>query len=72
MKHKVYSAIIVIIAVVIGILAIGLPPEKLDGVSKVYRFFDAMLPILGVGALIKYLCCCHNHHHCHDEHHHKM
>jgi hypothetical protein len=28
------------------------------------RFFDVALPILAVGALLKYLCCCPRKSHC--------
>ena len=45
------------IALVVAILATILPPQQLQVLSFVSRFFEIMIPFLAVGALIKYLCC---------------
>ncbi|NNM60256.1 MAG: hypothetical protein HKM04_10655 [Legionellales bacterium] len=59
---KVGSIAIIVLAVVVGVLACS---PFLDQVQNyllvVAKFFDVLLPILGVGALLKYLlkrdCC---------------
>lgn len=59
---KVGSIVIIVLAVVVGILACS---PFLDQVQNyllvIAKFFDVLLPILGVGALLKYLltmkCC---------------
>ena len=64
---KILSGVIIVIAVALGLLATVLPPDRIDYVVTVSRFFDIMLPILAVGALLRYLCspkkhcmhCCH-------------
>ncbi len=55
---KVFATVIVIMALVLAVLASVWPQERLADIIYVSRFFDVMLPVLGVGALIKYLCCC--------------
>lgn len=66
-KGKAFTVVIVAIAVIMAIAVNVLPPEKLGYLVPVSRFFEVMIPVLGVGALLKYLCCCH-HHHCDDHH----
>jgi hypothetical protein len=61
MCGKIFAVIIIIIALLLAIFASVLPQEKLNGVIYITRFFDIMLPVLAVGALIKYLC---GRHHC--------
>ena len=61
-KGKAFSTVIVIIALVMAIAVNALPPERLGYLVPVSRFFEVMIPILGVGALLKYLCCCRHHH----------
>lgn len=58
MRGKIFIYIIIAIALIMAILASVLPPEHLDSVIFVSRFFDIMLPVLAVGALIKYIACC--------------
>lgn len=65
-KGRIFTTIIVVIALVMAIAVNVMSPEKLGYLVPVSRFFEVMIPILGVGALLKYLCCCH--HKCHDEH----
>jgi hypothetical protein len=50
-----WSTLIVIIALIIAVLSVILPPGRILDVIYVTRFFDIMLPILATGALIKYL-----------------
>jgi len=44
-----------ILAIILGLLAVILPPELLIGVVIVSKFFDVALPIFGVAALVKYI-----------------
>jgi hypothetical protein len=53
-----FSRIVLIIAVLMGILVSVLPQEHLANLFYVSRFIEVMIPILGVGALIKYLFSC--------------
>ncbi|MFT3742239.1 MAG: hypothetical protein QM752_06185 [Gammaproteobacteria bacterium] len=58
MCYKVYAIIVVVIAAIIALAVSALPQEKLMGLYYVSRFVEVMIPILGVGALIKYLFSC--------------
>lgn len=60
MVGKVFVIVIVIVAIIVGILGVVLPADRLHDLLIIVKFFDVMLPILAVGALIKYLCCCKN------------
>jgi len=61
-----FAIIVILLAAVMGILVSTLPQESLANLFYVSRFIEVMIPILGVGALIKYLfsctkkksCCC--------------
>lgn len=55
MLGKVFTLLVVIVALIIGILAISLTSERLRDLIIIIKFFDAMLPVLGVGALLKYI-----------------
>ena len=59
MCGKVFAVIFIIIALLLAIFASILPQERLGGIIYISRFFDVMLPVLAVGALIKYLCFGH-------------
>lgn len=61
-KGRLFATVIVLLAVLMGILVLVMPPEKIMYLVNVSRFFEVMIPILGVGALLKYICCCHSHH----------
>lgn len=52
---KVLSGLFVLVAIAMGILACKLPTTQIAGLLLAAKFFDVMLPILGVGALVKYL-----------------
>lgn len=61
MCRKVFAVIFLILALVMGIAVSVLPQERLADLFYVSRFIEVMIPILGVGALIKYLFSCHHH-----------
>ena len=57
----------IVLAVVLGALVVNVSIENVDKVMMLIKFFDVMIPILAVGALIKYnfcstkkTCCCGN------------
>lgn len=64
-KHRICSlwpTIIITIALIVAVLALFWPQDRLTDMIYVQRFFDVTLPILAFGALIKYLtkrsgCC---------------
>ena len=58
MLGKIFTIVVILVALAIGILATVLPSERLHDVIMLVKFFDVMLPVLAVGALIKYLACC--------------
>ncbi len=67
MCSKILAVIAVVVAVVLAALASFLPATQIDYVIAISRFFDIMIPVLAVGALIRYLCkgagcgcCCGN------------
>ena len=65
MCKKMCNRVIAIVAIIIDLgLAISvsaMPKQSLAFIVFVSRFFDVMLPVLAVGALLKYLVCgpCH-------------
>lgn len=63
MAMKIFVTLIVLIAIIVGILALTLPREEIVKLIIFRDFFDVSLPILAFGALIKYLCTCSHHHH---------
>lgn len=57
------------IALIMAILSVTLPLQWMGQLILVTRFFEVMIPVLAVGALLKYLSgcgskcqcnCCHN------------
>ena len=60
MWNMIIASVSIIIAVIVSILGVTLPPENLHSIIFISHFFEIMIPILVVGALIKYLCCCSN------------
>lgn len=58
MINKLWAFIVVVFALVIAILALSLPQGGVAHIVKITVFFEVMIPILAVGALVKYLCCC--------------
>lgn len=57
MYMKLFVFIIVVLAVCVG-LGTQLPRDLLIKVIIFRDFFDAALPVLAFGALVKYLCTC--------------
>lgn len=55
MNSKVISILFVVVALVLGLLVTFLPHDQLAQIVYVERFFDVMIPVLAVGALVKYL-----------------
>ena len=51
------TQILCVFAVVIAVLAVALPPKHVAAVIMIENFFEVMIPILVVGALVKYLFC---------------
>lgn len=61
MLSKIYAIIAILVALLIGTLTITLPDAQIARVVLLTKFFLAMLPILGVAVLVKYLFKCqHN------------
>ncbi len=56
--NTIFSVIILLVAVILAILTVSLPEDHLLKLISIFRFFDIMLPVLAVGALIKYLFSC--------------
>jgi hypothetical protein len=60
MSAKIFSAFFLVLALVMGALVSVLPQDQLANLFYVSRFIEVMIPILGVGALVKYLFGCRN------------
>jgi hypothetical protein len=58
MVMRLFAALIILIAIAIGLFAVVLKPEQLARLIAFRDFFDVTLPILAFGALVKYLCTC--------------
>ena len=56
--QKVLVVLVILIALALALLATFWPQARLADIIYITRFFDVMLPVLAVGALIKYLCTC--------------
>ena len=59
---KILIGAIIFIALVAAVAVSAAPQQTMPYLVFVSRFFDVMIPVLGVGALLKYLLC---HHSCH-------
>jgi hypothetical protein len=60
MYMRVFTSLIILVAILIGVLAIASSREQLIRIIVLRDFFDVTLPILAFGALVKYLCSgCH-------------
>jgi hypothetical protein len=57
MCRKIYGSIVLLASVVIAIVVLNVSIDNVEGVMKVMKFFDVMIPVLAVGALIKYIFC---------------
>lgn len=62
--RKMFVLLMVLVAIVVAFLGLFLSREHLAPVIAITNFFDIMIPILAVAALINYLwktnCCCHH------------
>ena len=71
MLLRIFTTLIILVGIVVGILALALPRDQLVNLIVFRDFFDICLPVLAFGALVKYLCTSrspsHHHHegHCH-------
>lgn len=62
--RKAFAFIMILLAVLVAVLGITLPRPHLQWIIYITNFFDIMIPILAVAALINYLwksctCCVH-------------
>lgn len=57
MCKKIFVSLVLVIALGLAVTVSIWPHERMHEIVFVTRFFEVMLPILAVGALIKYLCC---------------
>jgi hypothetical protein len=57
---KVLPAIFIIIALVLAVLVTFMAQRAMPIAVNVSRFFEVMIPVLAVGALIKYIVGCHH------------
>ncbi len=55
---KYYIHVITIVAILVGVFSLVLGVESARYIVAVENFFGVMLPILAVGALLKYLFTC--------------
>ncbi|HCU05208.1 MAG: hypothetical protein A2X77_01870 [Gammaproteobacteria bacterium GWE2_42_36] len=65
MLRKLFCFLVVVGAIALAVLGLVLPQTALKPVIMITNFFDIMIPILAVGALINYIwksngCCCHH------------
>ncbi len=58
MCRIIWAIIVLIVAVIMAIAVTVLPQERLADLFYVSRFIEIMIPVLGAGALIKYLFSC--------------
>lgn len=55
MCNKMFGGIVVIVAIAMALMVNFISIDNIDGVMRVFKFFDAMIPVLATGALIKFL-----------------
>ena len=58
MSGKLYATIAILFALALAILGSVLPAEHIKNFMLASNFFNIMIPVLAVAALIKYLGCC--------------
>ena len=54
---KAFALIVFALAVIMSILGSALPLDKMHDYILVMRFFENMIPVLAVGALVKFIGC---------------
>lgn len=57
MCNKIYGTVVLLIALVLAVIVLNVSIDNIDSVMKVMKFFDVMIPVLAVGALVKYIFC---------------
>lgn len=62
LAYKILSVITILVALALAVAATIWHEQGLNYILFVSRFFDVILPVLAVGALLKYLFGCHHHH----------
>jgi hypothetical protein len=69
MCKKVLPTIFIVIALALAIMMLILQQKAFPIIMHISGFFNVMIPVLAVGALIKYIvgchahCCCQKHEH---------
>jgi hypothetical protein len=58
MTKKCIGIAFVVVAFLVAVAATVWPHKLMGQVMYITRFFEVMLPILAVGALLKYILCC--------------
>lgn len=58
MCMKVFVFLVILVAIAVGLFTLFLPRDQIVAMLVFREFFDVALPILGFGALVKYLCTC--------------
>ena len=67
MFMRTFIALVIIVAVAVGVFALVLPRDQVIKLVIFRDFFDVALPILAFGALVKFLCtCCAKCKNCHS------
>ena len=61
MLLRIFAALVILAAILVGILVLVLPRDQLVRLIMFRDFFDVSLPILAFGALVKYLCTSRHH-----------
>jgi hypothetical protein len=63
MLRKFFATVMILFAIVLAVLGISLPRANIQWIIVITNFFDIMIPVLAVGALVNYLwkscSCCH-------------
>ena len=54
-KGQMFIYFVLGVALLLAILAVSMPLQLMGGVILFTRFFEVMIPVLAVGALVKYL-----------------
>jgi hypothetical protein len=57
MCRKLYAGLVLLVAVALAVLVNNVSIDNVDNVMLVVKFFDVMIPVLAVGALLKYIWC---------------
>jgi cytochrome c oxidase assembly factor CtaG len=60
MCSKIFLWVVAVLAILMGVVSLlGINnPNYMTTLMVVSRFFEVMIPVLGVGALVKYVFCC--------------